>query len=247
LAFGWHAIFWLFVIYALGLFAVLWISIPETHPEPSKNISLRSVLHRYHAVVTLRSEGRWVAMRFPLAMAFSGSALMVFVTQSAFIYLHHFQMGENWFPLLFGANVVVLILTNFLSMRLLDKVNPQALFRIGMSVLLLNATGLFVGVLLAPTSLEVVLPLTMLTVGSIGLIHPAGMTLYMSHYPRTGGSASAAFTTLMFGFGGLLGAIPNLFPDQGLLPTVSVMLGAALMANLIGHPIPAVKLSDQKL
>jgi DHA1 family bicyclomycin/chloramphenicol resistance-like MFS transporter len=245
LALGWHAIFWLFMVYAIGLFSVLLATIPETHPTPAKRVSVISVVRQYQAVINHRTEGRWVAMRFPLAMACSGSVLMVFVTQSAYIYMRHFEMSEQWFPMLFGANVVLLIMNNFLSMKLLDRIDPQRLFRFGMVTLLLGATTLFVGEVVAPKSLIVLLPLIAFTVGSIGLINPAGMTLYMSHFPHTGGSASAVFTTLMFALGGCLGSLPSLFLDQGLLPVVSVMLGAALTANLIAHSIPQVQLTNR--
>lgn len=242
LHFGWHAIFWLFTAYAVALFFTFLLSIPETHPAPGRRISLPSVFAQYRAVLTRRTGGRWVAMRFPLAMASSGSVLMVFITQSAFLYMHHFQVSTDLFPVLFGANVIMLVTGNFVSMKLLGRIHPQLLFRAGMAVQLTATAGLFLLVWSGIDQLYPTVPLIVLAVGSVGLINPAGMTLYMSHYPKQGGSASAAFTTLMFSLGGLLGSLPNLFPGHGLLPTAGVMLGASLIANGIAHTIPAVDL-----
>ncbi|MCB1814716.1 MAG: hypothetical protein KDK04_23790, partial [Candidatus Competibacteraceae bacterium] len=109
---------------------------------------------------------------------------------------------------------------------------------------LLVVAAFFLVVLFDLARLPVVVPLIMLSVGSMGLINPAGMTLYMSFFPTQGGSASAAFTTLMFSLGGLLGALPSLFPGHGLLPLASVMLAAILSGNLISRTIPPVSLDD---
>lgn len=245
LHFGWHAIFWLFAAYAVALCLSLLLFVPETHPNPKRTISLARVFRQYWAVIRYRTNGRRIAIRFPVAMAFSGSVMMIFITQSAAIYLQHFQAGEALFPLLFGANIVVLASANLTSARLLGRVHPQLLFRAGILLQLLAVGGLFLVVLLGLDRLYVVVPLIMLGVGSIGLTNPSGMTLYMGYFPRGGGSAAAMFTTLMFSLGGLLGALPNLFPEQGLLPTVSVMLGSTLVANLIGQAIPPVTVAER--
>lgn len=243
LHFGWHAIFWLFAVYALALCLSLLLFVPETHPNPKRSISLSRVFRQYGAVIRYRINGRRIAIRFPIAMAFSGGVMMIFVTQSAAIYLEHFQTGETLFPLLFGANIVVLASGNLASARLLGRINPQTLFRSGILLQLLAIGSLFLVVLLGLDRLYVVVPLIMLGVGSIGLTNPSGMTIFMSYFPRGGGSASAVFTTLMFSLGGVLGSLPNLFPGHGLLPTVSVMLGSTLVANLIGQAIPPVQVA----
>lgn len=244
LHFGWHAIFWLFAIYALVLGLILTWVIPETNTGPRRSISLLAVFRQYWAVISHRHNGQRVAIRFPVAMALSGSVIMIFITQSAFLYMDYFQVSETWFPVLFGANVLVLIGNNFISMRLLGRCDPQAMFRFGMRFQLLVVAAFFLVVLFDLARLPVVVPLIMLSVGSMGLINPAGMTLYMSFFPTQGGSASAAFTTLMFSLGGLLGALPSLLPGHGLLPLASVMLAAILSGNLISRTIPPVSLDD---
>ncbi len=246
LAFGWHSIFWMFVAYGALLVSILSTAIPETLAKPQPRISLPSIVSQYRDTLVTRMRGGQLAVQFPLAMAFSGGVMMIFITQSAVIYLQHFAVGERLFSLLFGANVALLIASNFASSRLLRTVNPQVLFRIGLTVQLSCVALLFIVVTLTAAPLSLVVPLMMGSIGSIGLINPAGMTLYMSSFAKTGGSAAALFTTMMFSLGGVLGSLPNLFDHAGLAPIIGVMLLASSLANLIGQTARPVSLQGEE-
>lgn len=245
LGFGWHSIFWLFVAHGAILLLVLTTGIPETVTSRQPRISLSAIVRQYRATLSARMQGGQRAVQFPFAMAFSGGVMMIFITQSAVIYMQHFGVSEHEFSVLFGANVAMLIVTNFASSRLLRRADPQRLFRIGLSSQLTSVALLFTVVAFTPAPLYLVVPLMMASIGSIGLINPAGMTLYMSNFPKSGGSAAALFTTLLFGVGSLLGALPSAFGETHLGTIVGVMLISTSMANLIGQTARRVSIARE--
>jgi DHA1 family bicyclomycin/chloramphenicol resistance-like MFS transporter len=61
----------------------------------------------------------------------------------------------------------------------------------------------------------------------------------MGFFSQLAGSASSVYSTMMFSFGGILGALTGLLADGTLLPIVLVMAGATTVANLIGLTLPA--------
>ena len=232
LRFGWQAIFWLFFAYA-GILLLVLRGVPETLSVAGQPISVKDIVGQYRDTLATRMPEGHRAARIALALAFSGGLMMTFITQSAFIYLEHFELGRDAFLWLFAGNVATLIAANLSSLFLLGRVAPHTLFRAGLAVQL-GATVWLGHAALVDAEVASVAPLIMLSVGSIGWSRPAGTMLYMSCFPRTGGSASALLTALTFGLGGLFGILPGLLPEPGLAPIVGVMLSAAVLANLVG-------------
>jgi DHA1 family bicyclomycin/chloramphenicol resistance-like MFS transporter len=61
----------------------------------------------------------------------------------------------------------------------------------------------------------------------------------MSFFERLAGSASSVYTTMMFSFGGVLGALTGVLYDGTLLPVIAVMVLSSLVANVIAFWLPS--------
>jgi DHA1 family bicyclomycin/chloramphenicol resistance-like MFS transporter len=93
-------------------------------------------------------------------------------------------------------------------------------------------------VLMELDSLWTVVPAIVVIVSTMGIVGPAGSARYMSYFHKLSGSASATYTTMMFGGGAALGAATGWFFNGTLLPIALVMATSTCAANAIAYSIP---------
>jgi DHA1 family bicyclomycin/chloramphenicol resistance-like MFS transporter len=244
LTFSWRAVFACLVIYGLLLIAWYGTSIPETRAGPRTPISFLSTFHQCFEVINRRVDSRRIPARYAFSMATGAAVLMIFLTNASFMYIEHFGYSPNAFPFFFGASALALMAANLTSMKLLGIVDARVLFRSGCLLQWASITALLVATLLDRASIAVVLPLIMLGIGSVGLINPAGNTVYMAYFKRLSGSAASVFTTLLFFIGSGLGALTGALFDSSLKPMAAMMFLATTISNLLAHsvyrePMPA--------
>jgi DHA1 family bicyclomycin/chloramphenicol resistance-like MFS transporter len=235
---GWEMIFVLKAVYA-GVLLVLYSRlVPETRPGRLSNLSLRSVFRQCVEVVRRRVDGRRLPIRYAMAMAFSASCMMIFVTNSSFIYMEHFGVGPTRFAMLFSLSVLGFMSMNLFSMWRLKGENAGTFFRVGLSVQVVIVASLLGVVASGHAALASVVPFIVLTVSTLGLIGPAGSSRYMGFFRELAGSASSVYTTMMFFLGGTFGWLSGVLNDGTLMPIAVMMLAASLTANAISWWLP---------
>ena len=235
---GWEMIFVLKAVYAVVLvIAYAWL-VPETRPGHLRNLSLGSVFRQCFDVVRRRVGARRLPIRYAMTMAFSASCMMIFVTNSSFIYMEYFGVGPARFSMLFALSVLGFMSMNLFSMWRLKSDNAGAFFRVGLTVQLVIVVGLVTVVASGSAALATVVPFIVLAVSTLGLVGPAGSSRYMGFFRELAGSASSVYTTVMFLLGGTFGWLSGLFNDGTLLPVAAMMLGASLAANAISWGLP---------
>ena len=90
------------------------------------------------------------------------------------------------YPILFGANIVTLLLCNRINIRLLHRFSPQQLLQGAQKVQLLAATALLLGYLLTPAPVWMVLVLVMLFIGMQGFVMSNAMAGTSEFFPPHG-------------------------------------------------------------
>jgi DHA1 family bicyclomycin/chloramphenicol resistance-like MFS transporter len=235
---GWEMIFVAKAAYGALLLAAYAAVVPETRPGRLRNLSLRSVFRQCVEVVGRRVDGRRLPIRYATAMAFSASCMMIFVTNSSFIYMEYFGVGPNRFSVLFALSVLGFMTLNLFSMWRLNSDNAGTFFRLGLTIQVLAVAGLLVVVATGNAALTTVVPLIVLAVSTLGLIGPAGSSRYMGFFGELAGSASSVYTTMMFLLGGTFGWLSGVFNSGTLLPIAAMMLAASLTANAISSGLP---------
>jgi DHA1 family bicyclomycin/chloramphenicol resistance-like MFS transporter len=173
-----------------------------------------------------------------MAMAFSASCMMIFVTNSSFIYMEYFGVGPARFSMLFALSVLGFMSMNLFSMWRLKSDNAGTFFRTGLTLQLVIVVGLVGVVAAGSAALSTVVPFIVLAVSTLGLVGPAGSSRYMGFFRELAGSASSVYTTMMFLLGGTFGWLSGLINDGTLLPIAAMMLGASLTANAISWGLP---------
>jgi DHA1 family bicyclomycin/chloramphenicol resistance-like MFS transporter len=171
-------------------------------------------------------------------MAFAAACMMIFVTNSSFIYMEYFGVGPTRFPMLFALSVLGFMSMNLFSMWRLKGDNAGTFFRVGLTVQLVIVASLLAVVASGHAVLLTVVPFIVLAVSTLGLVGPAGSSRYMGFFRELAGSASSVYTTMMFLLGGTLGWLSGLLNDGTLGPIAVMMLAASLTANAISWGLP---------
>jgi DHA1 family bicyclomycin/chloramphenicol resistance-like MFS transporter len=235
---GWEMIFVMKAAYAGVLLGTYALVVPETRPGRLAQLSLRSVFRQCFDVVRRRVGGRRLPIRYATAMAFSAACMMIFVTNSSFMYMEYFGVGPALFPGLFALSVLGFMSMNLFSMWRLKSDNSGTFFRVGLTVQVLVVASLVAVVATHHASLMTVVPFIVLAVSTLGLIGPAGSSRYMGFFGELAGSASSVYTTMMFLLGGTFGWLSGVLNDGTLLPIAGMMLAASLVANAISWGLP---------
>lgn len=222
---GWQSIFVFLSVYAGTMLVVVFRWFPETRNASHEKVSLKQIFSDYAKVLTHRN-----AMAYILALAFAFSTMFVFITESAYIYIDYFSVSSNLFPLLFGANIVLMMLCNRINMQLLKKHQPQQLIWLGLGIQCSAAVLLNIVVISGYHSLYTVLPLIVLSVGSLGLIAPNATASALSYFPHTSGTANAIMGTSEFILAGCIGTFISKLPHESLLPATLGMGSCALLS-----------------
>src|SRR5690606_7123116 len=67
-----------------------------------------------------------------------------FLTAVPFVYIEYFKVNEQQFSLLFGFNVAMLMLANFVNSRMVTRQGPQRMLRFGLIMAVISASALTV-------------------------------------------------------------------------------------------------------
>lgn len=227
--FDWWAIFIFLAGYATLLLYLIARYLPETRiRHANSRPGPRQVLANYASVLRHRT-----AMGYIAAVAFSFAGMFSFVTSSPYVYMEYYGASSHLYPLLFGANIIVMASSNRLNIRLLRYFSPQRLLRSGLAVQLGAGSLLVVAVLTGIDSLWLIAGLVTLFVGVSGLISPNAVSSMLDHFPSMSATANAVLGSLQFAAGGLAGALVSGLQIASVWPMVLGMVGASLAGNLL--------------
>lgn len=206
-AFGWPSIFVFLGAYAL-LLVLLLKAVIFRGQSPRPQGPHLSLWQRYGAVLATRP-----ALRFMWLQALAFSVMMLFITHSSFIYQEHFGVSPGLFALLFGANIVLMLVMNLTNRRLLNHFEPQQILRWTLSLQALGIVLLILVMAFKP-QLWLFLPAMMLTVGALGAITPNIQACYMDYFHEHGATAAALMGAVQFSIAGALSGLSSLLPES---------------------------------
>ncbi|GEK72206.1 MULTISPECIES: Bcr/CflA family multidrug efflux MFS transporter [Halomonas] len=223
----WWLIFAFLAAYAAFLLWLMGTRLPETRPVDAPIASAGQVLRNYGSVLRHRE-----AMGYVLSVASTFSGMFAFITASPFLYMTHYGVSPAIYPVVFGANVVVMAFSNRINIRLLRHRTPQQNMRLGLGVQLCVALSLVMLVATGLDSLATVVPLIMLFMGMVGLITPNAMASMLEHFSHMSATATALLGCIQFTCGALAGVVVSAFEVDSAWPMVLTMLTVSLIGNL---------------
>lgn len=222
---GWQAIFIGLAGYALLM--MVWVAkVMPTHIPVAVDRRLRDVAKGWGRVLRHRA-----AMAIILANALSFSTLFAFITDSAFVYLRFYAVGETVFPLLFGANVATMILFNRVNLLLLRRIAAIRLMTAALIIQVSAAWLLLLTVLvLGKPPLWLLVPLIMLAGGAVAMVIPNAIACFTHYFPHDSGAATGINGSLQFFLAGMTGILMTSLHNHSLLPLGLAMALAATLA-----------------
>jgi DHA1 family bicyclomycin/chloramphenicol resistance-like MFS transporter len=228
---SWRGIF--VVLAAIGvplmLATLLWL--PETlPPERRHRGGLRATVRTFRRLLADRSFTA-PASSFALACA----VLFAYIAGSAFVLEDVYGVSAQGFSLVFAVNSAGLIAFSQLGGRLVRRVGPAVLLRVGLSGVALGSIGTLI-VTLADAGLVPLLVSLFVIVASNGLVFPNAAAVSLEHQEGALGSASALLGMGQFGTGALIAPLAGLAGTHDAVP-MAVLIGvcgvAALAVNLV--------------
>lgn len=213
LLFGtWRWIFWILVGWATLTTFLLSICMPETNPAENRQpIHFKFLLKDYYAVIT-----NWKFTGLSLTFCFTFAGFIAWLTAAPFLVVDRFGKTALTFGLVQAIVFVFYVIANRFVKHLMEKIGPDKLIRLGLSITLIGGILSLIFAIMFPNSLSgLVIAMTIYSFGS-GLSFPPLNRLAIEASDKPMGIRMAVSSTLMSGFG-MLGAL-----------TVSIVYNATL-------------------
>ncbi|GAB2917285.1 multidrug effflux MFS transporter [Rheinheimera gaetbuli] len=218
---SWQMIFVTLAVYAVLVLLVSIKALPEIKPANTpKKIAL---LAGYKVVFANKSARPDIATSM-----FASFSFFCFLTAVPFVYIQFFGVDEQQFSLLFGFNVLMLMLANLLNSRLVTRLGPQRMLRAGLVVAIISASALTLFSIWQFELHYTVLAIAPL-MASLSLIATNADAMILMKFPDNSGSATAVIGTLRFGIGALAGPLLALFYTGTTAPFALLMLAGVLL------------------
>lgn len=123
---SWRGIFWVLAI--MGVVALIAMRyLPETLTPARRSQASLAVTMKDYAALTMDRR----LLRYALAGGFYYGGCYAFIAGTPFAYVDYYQVSAQAYGLLFGANILGLMVLNFVNTRLVAKWGPERLFRYG--------------------------------------------------------------------------------------------------------------------
>jgi MFS transporter, DHA1 family, multidrug resistance protein len=224
---GWRAIFWVLTAFGTACLLAAALRIPETHPPERRHpLPPWAMLGGYLRVLRNRQ-----ALGNVLAGGCAFMGMFAYITGTPFVYIELFGVSPQRYGLLFGLNVLGIMLGAYVNSRLVLRVGSGTMLSIGTG--LVSVAGL---ALLATAwsgaggLLGIVVPL-FFYVGSINLISANAIARTLHHFPQIAGTAAAVFGMTQFSMGALAGLLVSQLHDGTALPMAGIIAAAGVLSK----------------
>ena len=225
----WQSIFAFLSFYALLVMVGTLRVLPETlqpgDQSPARDSIVREIIRDYRHVLS-----RPRALQFNLAISLSFTCFFIFLTDAAFLYLDYFGLPKLSFPLLFGANIVMMMLGNRVNVWLLARYRPRHVIPWGHGLQVAAAAALVICTSQPPISLYVLVPLIMLATSANTLIVSNSTARYISLFTSRRAAASAVSGVMQFLAVGLISIVVGIVHDGTPRTMAAAMLACAVAA-----------------
>ena len=192
----WPGIFWFLAVFGVGLVAVVWRGLPETHP-PQARLPLEAgpLLRGYAGIL-----GRPRFLRLTLAGALNFGALFLYIASAPAFVIDQLGLGERDFGWFFIPMIGGMMIGAFVSGRAAGRIDGQRLANIGFACCgAATLVNIGYNLLVVDHALPwAVLPISLNAFG-IALVFPIVTLAILDMYPYQRGSASSlqAFVGLL--------------------------------------------------
>jgi len=207
---------WEFIFIFLSIYAFCVIYFINKLPETSPKTKEKNVLVNYKRVFSNNN-----AILLILSGGFGFSGMFIFITKSSFIYMNYFSVEAKYFTVLFGLNVLTLILFSRLNIYFLKKYSTFSLLLFGISLQLLSAFLLLI--FIDYHTLVSVVCLIMIYVGALGFIFANAISLVLEDFGDISATTNSLYGVIGFIIASFVGFLSSYFHNESLNPIFIMM------------------------
>lgn len=235
--FSWQAIFWLLTVVGCVSGVLVLLVLPETlPPQAGGGGNILAAFHNYCLLARDRE-----AMGIIGTLAFSFAGMFAFISGSPFVYISYFHVPAQYYGLLFGCNVVGMILVLLFNVRMLKTYSLPRLLMIQSSAQLIFGALLFA---FHQQGLVAIVTLVVLFISLVNAIGANSLSLLLQQRGKQAGSASALAISLQFGMGALASLAVSWLQDETPFAMTLVMVICAALSWL-SQRMAAVRLNSE--
>ena len=216
----WNYIFLFLALYSFVVMILVYFKLPLTGKK-----STTKVKEAYKRVLTHKK-----AIAYILSVSFAFSGMFIFIEKSSFIYMEYFSISKDIFPLLFGSNVLMMIVLTKLSMKLIETIETKIVLKYGIILQMLSAISLIV--FSYESNFYPIFISMIFYVGSLGFIFGNAMALALDFFKEDTGVANSVIGITEFTIAGIIGFLASLIHTGELTPVFLMMLGTSVLAFL---------------
>ncbi|MFC9131245.1 hypothetical protein ACFT4A_30990 [Streptomyces sp. NPDC057099] len=186
---------------------------------------------------TFRAMGALLARRafmgYVLVLSLVSAALFTYISGSSFVLENLHGVSSTMYSLIFATNAVGMLISGSVFSRLVQRgVRLNTLLMAGVCVAALGALAQVLLVVTIGETLGGTWATLFVTVGGIGLVFPAVMSIGQTLGRGAPGAASAVLGGLQFLCGALAFPLVGLFGEDSSLPMALIMLIAMAAAGV---------------
>lgn len=226
--FNWRAPFWFLVFYAVVVFVIIAIWLPETRPADTKPVK-GLPLKQYARIL---SNSRF--LRFALVNAGAMGMAITYVSFAPTVLMTEGKLSPLVFSLIFGGNGFWILFVSLIANKVIQRAGRPFCLMLGTLLMALGSIGLFAGMHLLPVDasqhwLSYMLPVASACAGLACIMGPA--TSYaLEPYSDEAGIASALVGFVQMAIGSCIALIAIALPMAAKPALALVMLLGAVLA-----------------
>lgn len=228
-AWGWHLIFVVLGLMALGILLTVIFFLPESYkPNPNHSLKPGPIINSFLTVI---KEPQFYTYAF--AGAFSFASLFVYVSASPIVFMEVFKVSAKTYGWIFAGLSVGFIGASQVNNLLLKKHKSEQIIWVALSVQVITALIFLIGSYYNWYGLGGTIGITFIMLCCVGTVSPNASALSLAPFEHNAGTASALLGALQLGLGSLMTLGIGIFKSQSSVPMAGIMESTALIGMLI--------------
>lgn len=225
---AWRSIFWILSGFSMLLFICV-LGLDETLPEEKR--STEPVLSRFKSFGSIM--GNRAYLRYLMCVFFFTTAIYAFVTASSYVYIEYFHIDSKYYAVLFGINMVGVVITSNITRTLAGRVSLDRLLKISTLIALFGGALLLASALTGLGSVYLVVAAVFIICSMNGFISSCCNAAALSSIQSTQvGAASSLLGAFQYGSGVISSAVLAVFSTHSPIPMAIVMAAFIILSAL---------------
>lgn len=205
---SWHSIFWLLTVIGTLMFVSLcWL--PETLPidRRAKTSIFTSFSNYYHLLKNKEY------MRYTLCVTLFYVSAYAFIAGSPFVYIDYFHIDSQYYGMLFGVNIIGVMIVSFCNKSLVKRHSLDALLKVATFIAMVGAVTLAIAVYFEVGGMWIIVAMVLMFFSMNGIIAASSTAAALDEASHIAGSASAMIGALQYGSGIISSLLLTVFRD----------------------------------